>query len=200
MKTMLRTIVVMLAVAPIVAFADRPVPNEPVVRASEDGRLYAKSVPYDMLGQKGKTQVFRVGREGDTLLCEYDWYARRIYLGGGRDPTLIRFGPRHGGHKPQDEDFAIGIYRNGKVIREYSTLQMQKMGSGVLATVSFYHVLKEGLGFRLFGRVPAQRRRVYEVKGVSGKVFAFDLQTGEIVQETTEPSAGGDAEDSAPQS
>jgi hypothetical protein len=138
--------------------------------------VYVKSVPDESYGQKGKTQVFSVGRESDKLIGEYGWYANEIWIGGPGDATLVRFGPWPRGHQPQDGDLAIGIYRNGKTIREYSTAEMQNAGSGVSKSVSHYQVFTQRLGFRWV----TDNTHVFEVKGASGKLFTFDLETGNI--------------------
>ena len=128
------------------------------------------------------------------LICEYYWFANEIYIGGAGDATLIRFGPWHRGRKPQDDHLATGIYRNGEPIKEYSTVEIEKMGSGVSSTVSHYQVFGERIGFRwLEGNV-----YVYEVTGVDGKVFTFDLDTGSVIEESTKQPAGGDGK-AAPQ-
>ena len=75
------------------AMADKEATNAPVLRCSESGRGYAKSIPEDAYGQKGQTRVYRVSRDDDVLMWEYDWYAREIYIGGFADATLVRFGP-----------------------------------------------------------------------------------------------------------
>ena len=41
--------------------ADDEAANRPVVRSSEYGGVYARSVPDENYGQKGKTRVYRVG-------------------------------------------------------------------------------------------------------------------------------------------
>ena len=78
---------------------------------------------------------------------------------------------------------------------ELSKAEMQKMGSGVSESVSHYQVFQQRLGFRWFNA----NRYVYEVKGISGRKFAFDLDAGTLVEETTEPSPAGDVLKAAPE-
>ncbi len=174
MKVMVFVIVAVVLAWSTAVLADDEAANRPVVRSSEYGRAYAKSVPQESYGQKGKTSVFSVGPDRDTLICEYPWYANIIYIGGAGEGTLIRLGPLQRGRKPQEDHLAIGIYRNGKTVREYSTLEMERMGSGVSTSVSHYTVFERQLGFRWL----TGNSYVYEVKGVSGKIFTIDLETG----------------------
>lgn len=181
-------IVILLFTFCHVTHADQEASNRPIVRAAEYGAIYAKSVPDARYGQAGKTSVFAVGKENDTLICTYDWYANEMYIGGSGDATLIRFGPWHRGHEAQDDHLAIGIYRNGKVIKEYSTAEIQKQGSGISQSVSHYRVFAQKLGFRWL----SENDHVYEVKGINGTLFTFDLNTGNILKKTAEPPASSD--------
>lgn len=64
----------------------------------------------------------------------------------------------------------------------------EKMGSGVSSSTSHYQVFGERVGFRWL----QGNNYVYEVKGVNGKVFTIDLDTGNIIKKSTEQPAGGD--------
>jgi hypothetical protein len=191
MKAMVVSVCALLAAFSSAVQADREAPNAQVVASSEAGRFYAKSVPDEPYGQKGITRVFSVDQ--DALICEYPWYARELHMGGSGDTTVVRFGPWHRGSKPSEKDLAVGIYCRGKTLREYSTLDMQNHGSGVSSSVSHYVVFGRRLGFRwLKGNAC-----VYEVEGVSGKVFAFDLDTGAIVEKKPDPPPGPDGKGAA---
>jgi hypothetical protein len=157
------------------AMGDQEATNDPVVRSSEYGNSYAKSVPDEPYGQKGKTRIFSVGRENDRLICEYDWYASQIFI-GGYGPTVVRFGPWQRGMEPQEGHLAIGFYRHGKTLREYSTLELAKLGSGVSESVSHYTVLGRPIGFRWL----KGNDYLFEVKCESGNILSFDLNSGAI--------------------
>lgn len=185
MKSMLAVMVMMAAVT--VAFADQEASNIPVVRASEYGRTYAKSIPFGSYGTEGVTRVYSVGIDEDILIGEYDWYAGEMYIGGSGDATLVRFGPWHREWEPRADHLALGIYRDGSTVREYSTLELYELGSGVQPSVSHYRILGRRLGFGWFEGYDY----VFQVEGISGKVFTFDLETGELVQlEDEAPGAG----------
>lgn len=161
--------------------AEEEATNQPVIRSSADGTVYARSIPTEDSGQKGKTSLFRVGKETDTLIAEYDWYANELHIGGASNTTLIRFGPWQKGKKPAKTHLALGIYRDGKTIREYSTLELQKLGSGISQTAAHYIVFHRRIGFRSLN----ENAFVYAVEGVSGKGFFFLLDTGALVDKTT---------------
>jgi hypothetical protein len=169
----------LLLTAATVALADSEAPNRPVVRASEYGTTYAKSVPDDDYGQEGTTLFYGVSAGEDVLLTEYQWFASEMYIGGPGETTLVRFGPWHRGREPQEDHLAIGLYRNGTALAEYSTLNMLKLGSGLSASVSHYEVFGERLGFKWIG----SNSFVFQVTGVNGIVFSFCLETGEVSAE-----------------
>ena len=174
MKAGAAAIFVTLAACCAPAGADDEAANRAVLRSSTYGGVYARSVPDERHGSMGKTRVFAVGKDADALLCEYDWYAGEMYLGGDGDRTLVRVGPWQRGHEPQADHLALGVYRDGKTLREYSTLELQQLGSGISRSVSHYTILQERRGFRWL----KDSVYVYEVTGVSGKLFRFDLATG----------------------
>lgn len=170
---------VLLISTNMIARADQEASNGPLVRASTYGVIYARSVPDEDYGQEGTTLVYYVGYDEDTLLSIYDWYASEIYIGGCGDATVVRFGPWHRGREPRDDHLAIGIYRDGVTVAEYSTLELYEMGNGISASVSHYQIFQDRLGFRWIDG----NSYVYEVEGMSGDMFIFDLDTGDIIKQ-----------------
>ncbi|MFO7626982.1 MAG: hypothetical protein R6V62_06970 [Candidatus Fermentibacteraceae bacterium] len=159
------------------ALADEEASNRPIVRSSEHGAYYARSIPSGYYGQEGVTRVYHVGAEEDTFLYEFPWYASEMYLGGEGDGTLVRFGPWCRGNEPREDHLAIGFYRDGLVIREYSTLEMATLGSGVSESVSHYEVFGQRLGFR-----SSSYGFFFEVMGVDEVLFRFDLENGMLLE------------------
>lgn len=190
MKANTLFVLVLLMALGVKATADDEAANRPIVQSSEYGTSYAKSVPDDSFGQRGKTRVFAVGKIRDTLIGEYDWYASEIYIGGTGAGTLVRFGPWQRGREPKRSDLALGIYRDGKMIREYSTLELQKLGSGVSTSVSHYGIFQRRLGFRWL----TENSYVFEVESANGRIFSFDLDTGAVAVKDAEQGAPADAE------
>lgn len=159
------------------ALADQEASNRTIVRSSEYGAYYAKSIPLEDYGQEGVTRVYSVGTDEDTLLYEYPWYAAEMYMGGSGDGTLVRFGPWARGREPHEDHLAIGFYRDGRVIREYSTLELANLGSGVSQSVSHYRVFGERRGF-----LWNSDGIFYEVMGVGDVLLRFNLENGELVR------------------
>lgn len=185
MRPLVLLVVTVLWALSFAAAADKESGNTPVVRSSENGYYYARSVPSAFYGTEGKTRIYRVGAEEDTLVCEYDWYARGMSMGSdGRRITLVRFGPWHRGSKSSSDHLAIGLYRDGETVREYSTSDLEEMSSGISRSFSHYTVIQERIGFRQL----ENHKQIYRVKGVSGKLFSFDLDTGLVISADPEPA------------
>ncbi|TVQ29913.1 MAG: hypothetical protein EA376_14450 [Phycisphaeraceae bacterium] len=181
MRFLLISVTCVLTVAAAVAWADRAALNTPVIHSAEHGKIYARSVPADHVGDAGVTRVYRVGKDSgeDILLHEYDWYSADMQIFGTViDPIVVRFGHRPNGRGQSPDALAIGFYREGNAIREYSTLEMHELGSGVSHSVSSHAVFRNRGAMHLL----SNRRAAYTITGVSEKEFTFDLATGAIIK------------------
>ncbi|HUG81936.1 MAG TPA: hypothetical protein VML01_09750 [Bryobacterales bacterium] len=165
------------------AYADEEASNTAHVAASEYGRCYAKSVPAESYGGKGTTNVFLVGDSQDTLAHSYDWFSQRVWIecnvSDGLTPTgvsVVRFGPWARGHAASSGHLAIGFYFKGKMLKDYSTLDIAGDPENVSTSVSHYTVFEEVRGYRRLGGNEA----VFEVKTTDGRTLAFDAATGEL--------------------
>ena len=183
------------------AFADQEASNVAHVTASADGRCYAKSVPrhlYDPQGeprQQGRTILYRVLDGQDEQIAEYDWFSQQLIVGCGPPGTayLVRLGPWHRGHEPDAKHLAVAFYRNGALLKTYSTLDFAGgigIGLGgvsrhknVVASVSHYTVFTGSpvLGSEAMVQDDVYRERWFvRMETNSGQIIRFDLSTGAI--------------------
>jgi len=108
------------------ANADSEAPNKPYVSASSEGGIYAKCTSKEILGELGKTQVYKMSEKGEELLCSFDWFpSGGIYLidnfnNGGNFYSIVRIGPWPAGNNP-DNQLSIAFYNDCKEIKRYST-------------------------------------------------------------------------------
>jgi len=169
-------------------FADEEAPKTAHVTASENGSIYAKSVPdeYDWENRSnGKTFVYEVSEKKDKLLYTYDWFAQEIYLLDNFG-SLVRLGPWARGHEPNKGDLAIGFYLDGKKLKEYSTLDIvnmafdDKMNIGM--SISHYDIFSEVIGYRFL----RWDKWAFDVKTNEGKILSFDVSTGNLKTEEEE--------------
>lgn len=163
-----------------ISFADEEAGNRTYVQSSDYGLFYGKSVPAESYGLKGKTQIFQVTPDQDTLLYTYDWYSPEIFIYGysaGPIVYVVKFGAWTRGHTANAQDLAVAFYKNDKLLKEYSTLDIAKDEKNVSASVSHYTVFNKKLGFRR----PWGNQIIFDVERDNGEILSFNTDTGEIV-------------------
>lgn len=173
-------VLLFLLAAANTAFADEEAGNRAYVQSSEYGLFYGKSVPAEPYGLKGKTQIFQVIPEQDQLLYTYDWYSPEIFISGftaGPTVYVVKFGAWNRGHVATSQDLAVAFYKNDKLLKEYSTLDIAQNENNVSASVSHYTVFNKKLGFRR----PWGNQLIFDVERDNSEVISFDLETGEII-------------------
>ena len=120
--------------------------------------------------------MYSVRKEGDTLESVYPWYSQQIYLRETGGIALVRMGPWARGNKASRDDLAIGFYQGGKMLKEYSTLDIAGSEEKVSRSKSHYQVFNDIIGFRWFDR----KMVVFECETSDGRRLLFDPRTGEI--------------------
>ena len=167
-----------LLIVPIPAHADSEAPNFPNVRISRHGTHYSKSIPSEPWGTKGKTRIFRVGKKKkDVLIQQYAWYAPDIYLEPAEDGIyVVRPGPWARGREASAEDLAIEFYKNDRLLKRYSTLDLSGDPGNVSPTFSHYTVIQAFQGFRY-----EEGLTVFGIILTDGRPLHFNADTGEII-------------------
>ncbi len=168
-----------------VSWADQEAGNRAYVQASDYGLFYARSIPEEQFGLKGKTQVFQVSPAADRLLYTLDWYSPELYLYGyiaGPITYVVRFGPWNRGHEANGQDLAVAFYKDGKLLKSHSTLDIVSDPNRVSASESHYTVFRKKLGFRR----PWGNQIVFDVENNSGGVMTFNADTGEMMSKEQE--------------
>jgi hypothetical protein len=160
------------------ARADDEAGNRAYVQASEWGAFYAKSVPAEVYGTKGYTQIFRVVATGsDEPLHRYSWYSPEVFLEGflgTNDVYVAQLGPSSRGREASADHLAIAFFKNGSLLKAYSTLDIAGKPANVAASESHYQVFGERLGFRR----PFGNQLVFDVDDLRGSRLTFDAETG----------------------
>jgi hypothetical protein len=158
-------------------FSDSEVEPRVYVKSSKNGRYYAKSIPEGNDLAKGKTYVYRVRKSEDELLYTYDWFASQIYL---LNNSLIRLGPWARGSEAIQSDLGIGFYSRGKLLKEYSMLDIVNMGyedaNNIQRSFSHYTVFEKILGYQWSGAT----RYYFDVKTHEGQTLSFNIETGKL--------------------
>ena len=99
---------------------------------------------------------------------------------------LVAMGPWNEGTEPKKEDMAVAFYREGKLLKQYSTADLVKDKSKVLASISHYRWLARDVDRMAEGkRDPDAELRIigvntFRLKTCDAITYEFDLTTGEI--------------------
>lgn len=163
------------------------------VAAGPYGRCYAKSVPrhvYDPQGgtrQQGRTEIYRVGDPDDVRVTVYDWFSQRLFIkcSPPNDETVVRVGPWQRGHVPSAEHLAIAFYRNGELLKRYSTLDIagDEPAKNVAVSVSHYAVFESGpemVSVTTSSGPMFKEELEIRARTVDGRDLVFDMTTGEL--------------------
>ena len=171
--------------------ADQPEFPYAYVASSPGGRFYFRMVP-TVEGSVDRSDGFgiayRVGNdESDEILWRTEgWYSFEVFLSfDGR--CLVAMGPWNGGSRPSNDHLALAFYRDGKLLREYSTADLVEDGSKVTTSASHYTWLARDAWVPPSDPDPNHEPRfvrpvIFELTTVDGIVYRFDATSGAIVE------------------
>jgi len=159
--------------------ADDEASNVVYVKTSKYGRYYAKCIPAEYYGTRGETRVYMVRDGDDKLLDSYPWYSQEVYLRemvGGI--SVVRMGPWPKGREANRNDLAIGFYLSGKMLKEYSTLDIAGTPRNVGLSASHYDVFYSIEGYRDIG----ENKYAFDIVTIDRRTISFDPRAGEILK------------------
>lgn len=174
--------------------ADSPsAPEERIFTSDTEPTVIFRMVPakYDK-GYKVQREAFGVAskwEEDGNLKVLYrtkGWYSFRVFVSrSGR--YLVRMGPWSVGSEPTKDDLAVAFYKEGKLLKKYSTAELVKDKSKVIASTSHYFwrapsPLDDGITKveRLKFRLHLDDTNVFDLHTIDGWTYSFDVTTGKI--------------------
>ena len=148
--------------------------NSPMVESFQWGRYYAKSVPLEVRGSDGKTEIYKVESENDELIDAYNWYSPHGYLSFAiplnveRNIAVARF-------DRDAEDKILTFYLAGRELISYSRAELRQIGDR-----SWLSTCGNGITLRLLEtyKPPGTNDVYFQVEFSSGDVKYFDIETG----------------------
>ena len=201
------SVVVVCAFANVsIIIADQESVNRPYVQSSITRRHYAKCVPEEPDGwwnnpdprqehkTTGRTYIYKVGEKNDELILTLPWYTRGICLideFGDDSLRIVRLGPWYSGTFPRSDHLAIEFYRNDKMLKSYSTLDIvgtdEKQARSLQwsFTASHYKVLWD-IGYNAY--TYSYDAYTFD-KDHKVQYLSFDLKTGEMKRSSTNNAA-----------
>lgn len=173
-------IILVIFIASVPCLADKEAPSQAVLFSNDTGFYYVKSVPKSREDQySGKTRVYRTESEKDELLCEYNWYARQLWLfSDGNDLILVRLGPWHRSGSDPKKELEVGFYKNGKVIKEYTALDIAIKEENFIQSASHYSIMNKPRGI-----IIGETANYFEIHTFDGRNICFNLSDGSIMKD-----------------
>jgi hypothetical protein len=169
--------------------ADQEASNRVYVTSSEWGQFYAKSIPSDSYGTKGKTIIFRVEKDIDTEIITYDWYSTQIFIASSFDDSqvyVVTPGPWSRAQVAEDKAMALQIYKGKKLIKAFTNKDFASLGGETQRSKSHFTIIESIIGFTH----PYGNKVYFNLKLHGGKTLILDLDTGLSVSQSEIELAG----------
>lgn len=167
---------VVLAITPV-SWADSEAPPRTYITTSAGGQYYFKMIPDDFDWDKGTGFCFKVtGGETDELLWKLNgWYSFKNFLSyDGK--YLVRMGNWTRGAELSDDHLAVAFYKEGQLLKSYSTKDLVKDSSKIELTISHYFWLKQPPQLDAFGHM-------FKLITIDDIEYTFNVSTGEVVSQ-----------------
>lgn len=178
--------------------ADTPAAPFSYVTASWSGMCYFEMIPPVWSTTKssfldsGHGIAYRLLRDGSQkeLWRTDGWYSIRVFLAEG-GTFLVRLEPVKEGQRCSHDDLALAFYKDGLLMRQYSTADLVKNSEKIVRTVSHFYWLASDTqrleGERVGGRdidADAEPKlflnNTFRIKTCDGLVYVFDVTSGNL--------------------
>lgn len=168
----------------------RPVP---LVFASEpEGDAVFAMVPAKLDANRKVSRdaygvAYRLTRDGTLkeLYRTKGWYSFKVHVSAD-GKYLVQLESRPRGHAPSKDHVAVAFYKDGKLTKRYSTVELVKDPAKVRSTVSYYEWLAADMSedqaeVQVRGLQPSlDYFNVFALHTLDGWTYRFDVTTGEI--------------------
>lgn len=156
------------------SFADTLRKSQPFVISSGYSPYFVKMLP-SAFG-RGYAVAFKLlDDESSEELWRVEGYSPEAYL--SKDGQyFIRIGPWAKGREPSKEDVAVQFFRNGGLLKSYSTKDLVKDVSKVRPTSGHYFWRAKDVNYSFLAF------NDFNLKTVDGISYIFDVRTGEIIE------------------
>jgi hypothetical protein len=146
--------------------ADFQVPNSVIEECSANEQFCFSSTPTSDYGVSGKTVVYRKDNKKE-ILYTVEKYGYFFISDDGRSLVVLT---GHNG-SPQKDHIGISFYYDGKVIKEYSTLEIAENEDNVERSAVGYSEVKS---VEIDGKY-------FFLQRIDGGWIKFDISTGAII-------------------
>lgn len=177
---------------------DTPAPEYSYVATSWSGMCYFIMIQPSSLdgsqvdaGSKGCGIAYRLLSDGASkeLWRTAGWYSPWVFLSEDGH-YLVRMGAWHEGQELSQKDLAVAFYRDGVLLKEFSTADLVKDQTKIVKSVSHYKWLAVDVerSHRIFGEAKISEvvkpalslDGTFRLETCDGIIYTFDATTGEI--------------------
>jgi len=173
--------------------ADSQAPPQPLVFTSEGGgSALFTMVPAKLDADYKVTKkpfgiAYKLSEEGvlEELYRTSGWYSFRVFVSDD-GKYLVQMGPWNAGHRPEKDHLAVAFYKNGKLLKSYSTADLVQDPDKVMASASHYMWLAPHYNLKLSaGEAYSLRPRLdydnkFTLNTIDGWTYEFDATNGKI--------------------
>jgi len=127
--------------------------------------------------------AYRIDDDGNftELWKTSGWYSFEVFLSAD-GKYLVRMGSFGVGKQPEKKDLGIAFYKNGKLLKAYSTADLVKDNRKVVQTASHYMWLARDNYEKPDpdAKLTLEWENVFRLKTIDGIAYQFDATTGQI--------------------
>lgn len=163
--------------------ADSPAMPMEKVFTSPNQRYFFTMIPQNS-GYSGEHpdaigKAYRLKADGDFILLwkVSDWYAHQVYLSND-GLHLVRLGNWASGCELSDKQLAVAFYKQGQLLKMYSTKDLIKQKKSIRCSVSHYQWRAETDEPQWLGY-----DNDFYLTTIEGVEYRFSLSTGEILSQ-----------------
>ncbi|HAL44875.1 MAG: hypothetical protein A2Y12_00290 [Planctomycetes bacterium GWF2_42_9] len=160
------------------AFADEEMAQYSYATASSEGRYFfiMKSDPNNNWVTEKGSGIYEVKNDGTfkEIWRTEGWYSFKTFLSSD-GLCLVRLGNWPRGRAPSNKHLAIAFYKEGRLIKSYSTSDLIKDLSKVHPSVSHYQYLDNS-----YKPVLEDYSTKFHIVTIDGLLYEFDITTGKI--------------------
>ena len=173
---------------PLALVADSEALPTQKVTASYFGSCFFKMIPqkHDYQGLKAYGVAYCLAEDGSfkEMWKVSGWYSWRVYISDDGH-YLVRMGPWASGDSVKKGDLAVAFYMDGKLLKEYSTMDLVKDLKKIMRTASHYFWLASDATIQNSGNKfdPLMFNADFWLTTIDGIKYHFDATTGTIVEE-----------------
>ena len=172
----LRLIVLFVSIICSHIYADSLEAPKPYISPSENGTYFFTMVPAENndINSKAWGKAYRLNSDGSmSLLWKVEgWYAYQVLLSDD-GKYLLRIGNWPLGCAISSLDLAIAFYKEGKLLKSYSTEDFIQKDSSIKCTASHYIWVKDyTMGYN----------HEFNLETIEDMKLTFDIRTGDVIK------------------